>query len=131
MTTWSAAVVGLVAGAACALAVRLKFKLNYDDALDVVGVHMVGGLVGGVMIGFFADTAVYGGEEGEGGLFLGDGAGLLIEQIFANAVALVFAFVVTYVIARALDAAMGLRVSEEDEQRGLDLSAHAETAYNN
>lgn len=130
MTTWSAAVVGLVAGAACALAVRLKFKLNYDDALDVVGVHMVGGLVGGVMIGFFADTAVYGGEDGEGGLFLGDGVGLLLEQIFANAVALVFAFVVTYVIARALDAAMGLRVSEEDEQRGLDLSAHAETAYN-
>ncbi len=136
MGTWSAALVGLVAGAACAGAVRVKFKAGYDDALDVVGVHMVGGLVGGVMIGLLADQTIFpvaAGEdpvfEGEG-LFMGGGAGLLGEQIFANVFALIFAFVATYVIARVLDAVMGLRVDEEREQIGLDQSEHAESAYN-
>jgi Amt family ammonium transporter len=134
MGTWAAALVGLLAGAACAGAVRLKFKSGYDDALDVVGVHMVGGLVGGVMIGFLANPEIFAveGEElpFEEGLFAGGGAGLLIEQIFANLVALVFAFVVTYVIARAIDAVLGLRVDEDAEQIGLDQSEHAESAYN-
>ena len=131
MGTWAAALVGLAAGAACAAAVRLKFRGGYDDALDVVGVHMVGGLVGGVMIGLLADPGVFGDETlFDEGLFAGGGVGLLGEQIFANLFALVYAFVVTYLIARALDASIGLRVSEEAEQVGLDQSEHAETAYN-
>ena len=135
MGTWAAALVGLLAGMACAGAVRMKFKAGYDDALDVVGVHMVGGLVGGIMIGFLADPEAFPrNDDGElafeEGLFNGGGAGLLGEQIFANLFGLVFAFVVTYVIARALDAVIGLRVEEEAEQIGLDQSEHAESAYN-
>lgn len=130
MGTWGAACVGLIAGAVCAMAVRLKFKAGFDDALDVVGVHLVGGLVGGVMIGFFADSSIFGEVNEEmDGLFAGGGASLLIEQIFANLFVLVFAFVVTYIIAKALDMTIGLRVDEEGEQIGLDQSEHAETAY--
>ena len=130
MGTWGAAAVGLVAGAVCALAVRLKFKAGYDDALDVVGVHLVGGLVGGVMIGFFADSQVFGERVPEAdGLFAGGGIDLLVEQIFANIFVLIFAFVVTFVIAKVLDLVIGLRVSEDDERIGLDRSEHAETAY--
>ena len=126
--------VGIAAGALCAYAVRLKFRFGYDDALDVVGVHMVGGLVGGIMIGFLADPEAFPLDDGElafdEGLFNGGGFGLLGEQIFANLFGLVFAFVVTYVIARVLDAAIGLRVDEEAEQLGLDQNEHAESAYN-
>jgi Amt family ammonium transporter len=132
MGVWGAAGVGLVAGAVCAFAVRLKFKAGYDDALDVVGVHMVGGLVGGILIGFFADPEIYGVDSDvfEGtGLFAGGGAELLIEQIFANIFVMIFAFIATYIIAKALDLAMGLRVDEDAEQIGLDQSQHAETAY--
>ncbi|MFT7599034.1 MAG: Amt family ammonium transporter [Acidimicrobiales bacterium] len=121
--------VGLAAGALCALAVRMKFKFGYDDALDVVGVHLVGGLVGGLLIGVFASPSALGGDF-DGGLIEGDGAGLLLEQIFANAVVGVFAFVMTFIIVKGLDATIGLRVSEDDERVGLDTTQHAETAYN-
>ncbi|MEM7271761.1 MAG: ammonium transporter [Actinomycetota bacterium] len=130
MGTWGAMLVGLAAGVLCALAVRLKFRSGYDDALDVVGVHMVGGLVGGILIGFTADSTVFGEQnEANDGLFAGGGADLLVEQIFANVFVMVFAFVATYVIARALDAVLGLRVSEEAEQTGLDKAIHSESAY--
>ncbi len=130
MGTWGALMVGLVAGAVCALAVRLKYRAGYDDALDVVGVHLVGGLVGGILIGLFADSSVFGeADEAMDGLFAGGGADLLIEQIFANAFVLIFAFVATYIIAKALDMVMGLRVDEDSEQIGLDQSEHAERAY--
>lgn len=121
--------VGLIAGALCALAVRLKFRFGYDDALDVVGVHFVGGLVGGLLIGVFASPSALGGSF-DGGIIEGDGLGLLFEQAFANIVVAVFSFVVTYAIAKGLDMTIGLRVSEEDEQAGLDSTQHAETAYN-
>lgn len=120
--------VGVAAGALCAFAVRMKFKFRYDDALDVVGVHFIGGLVGGILIGVFASPATLGGDF-EGGLIEGDGAGLLLEQIFANVVTAVFSFSATYLIARVLDATIGLRVTEEDEQRGLDSALHSESAY--
>ncbi len=129
--TWGAVAVGLVAGGVCATAIRIKFKAGFDDALDVVGVHLVGGLVGGVMIGFFADSEVFGpADEAADGLFAGGGVELLVEQIFANVFVLIFAFVVTFAIAKALDVTIGLRADEEAEQIGLDQSEHAETAYN-
>lgn len=120
--------IGAAAGLICAFAVSLKFKAGYDDSLDVVGVHLVGGLVGSLLIGFFAKPGALG--EFEAGLFNGGGLGLLTEQFIANAVTLVFSFVVTFVILKALDATIGIRVSDEDEVTGLDVSQHAETAYN-
>ncbi len=134
--SWGAMAVGLFAGALCALAVRLKYRLGFDDALDVVGVHLVGGLIGGILIGFFADySGVFapfdpsGDGAFEDGLFHGGGAGLLGEQIFANLFVGVFAFVATFVIAKVLDLTMGLRATDEDEQIGLDRTEHAEAAY--
>ncbi len=119
--------VGAAAGALCALAIRLKFKFGFDDALDVVGVHLVGGLVGGLLIGFFAFANNDAGIEG--GLFEGGGIGLLLEQIFANAFVGIFSFCGTWLIAKAIDSTIGLRVTPEDERLGLDQSQHAENAY--
>ncbi len=124
----SAILIGLAAGVICAFAVSLKFKLGYDDSLDVVGVHFVGGLVGSLLIGFFAKPGALG--EFEAGIFYGGGAGLLVEQAIANSVTIVFSFVVTFAIVKALDLTIGVRVSDEDEATGLDVSQHAETAYN-
>jgi len=121
-------VIGAIAGVACCFAVQLKFKAGYDDSLDVVGVHFVGGLVGSLLIGFFADPEYFGVEFGEG-LFLGGGAGLLGEQLLANGVTIVFSFVVTFLIFKVLDATIGIRVDDEIEATGLDLAEHAETAY--
>ncbi|MCP4436340.1 MAG: ammonium transporter [Actinomycetia bacterium] len=120
--------IGLAAGVICAFAVSLKFKAGYDDSLDVVGVHFVGGLVGSLLIGFFARPGALG--EFEAGIFEGGGAGLLGEQAIANIVTIVFSFVVTYLIMKVLDITIGVRVDEEDEEAGLDISQHAETGYN-
>ncbi len=130
MGTAGALGVGLVAGAVCATAVRLKFKFMFDDALDVVGVHLAGGLVGGLLIGVFASPASLGGSF-DAGLIEGGGPGLLFEQILANVVVGVFSFVVTYGLVKVLDVTMGLRVTAEDERAGLDTTQHLETAYNN
>ena len=121
-------IIGAVAGAACCYAVRVKFSLGFDDALDVVGVHFVGGLVGSLMIGFFANPDFFGGEFKEG-IFFGGGASLLGEQALANGVTIVYSFVVTFAIMKALAATIGIRVSDEEETMGLDASEHAETAY--
>jgi Amt family ammonium transporter len=121
--------IGLVAGVACFYAIQLKFRFGYDDALDVVGVHMVGGIIGGVLLGFFADANVNEGIAKEG-VFFGGGADLLLEQLLSIVVVLVFSFVVTFVIAKVIDALIGLRVTDEHEQTGLDQSEHAEAAYN-
>jgi Amt family ammonium transporter len=121
-------IIGLIAGVICSLAVGVKFKLGYDDALDVVGVHFVGGLVGSLLIGFFADPEYFGGEFKEG-LFYGGGLSLLGEQALANGVTIVFSFVVTFLIFKGLDLTIGLRVSEETEVTGLDIAEHSETAY--
>jgi Amt family ammonium transporter len=120
--------IGLAAGVICAFAVSLKFKAGYDDSLDVVGVHLVGGLVGSLLIGFFAKPGALG--EFEAGIFEGGGAGLLLEQALANAVTIVFSFIVTFAIVKVLDLAIGVRVDDEDEESGLDVSQHGETAYN-
>lgn len=133
--TYGSIAIGLVAGILCALAVGLKFKFGYDDSLDVVGVHLVGGLVGTVMLGFFAtDNADFGVWYPEGalnGLFYGGGVTQLITQIVAALIAVVYSFVVTAIIAYALKATMGWRISEEAEVSGIDLAVHGETAYEN
>ena len=123
---------GAVAGVVCYFAIQLKYRLRYDDSLDVVGVHMVGGIVGGLLIGFFADTGILGRDDPEAyeeGLLFGGGADLLLEQLFSIVVVLAFSFVVTFAIVKVLDLVMGLRVSEVVEATGLDRSEHAETGY--
>ena len=115
---------GFAASVCCYSAIQLKTKYGYDDSLDVVGIHMVGGIVGGILLGFFADARIGGAD----GLFFGDG-GLVVSQIIAITSVLIFSFVVTYAIAKVLDATIGLRVSQDDERIGLDLTQHAEAAY--
>ncbi len=120
---------GAVAGVCCYGAIQLKYRLGYDDSLDVVGVHMVGGIVGGVLIGFFADSNIIGGGPEDEGLFFGGGADLLVEQVISIVAVLVFSFVVTFAIVKVLAALIGLRVDETDETAGLDRTEHAEAGY--
>mgnify|MGYP006228055159 FL=1 len=124
-------VFGLVAGVGCYFLIGLKNKLGYDDSLDVVGVHGGGGVIGGLLLGLFADNSAINSEPGgfQDGLFFGGGE-LFIDQIVAMVSVIGFSFVVTFVIAKALDSTIGLRASQEDEESGLDQSQHAETAYN-
>ncbi|NNC79719.1 MAG: ammonium transporter [Acidimicrobiales bacterium] len=119
---------GLVAGVLCYYAIQLKDRFGYDDSLDVVGIHGVGGLIGGLMLGLFADSGVN--ESGTDGLFYGQPS-FLLSQIIAMASVIAFSIAVTYVIAIALDKTIGLRVDEEDEYVGLDISQHSETVYAN
>jgi Amt family ammonium transporter len=120
--------IGAIAGVVCCFAVGLKNKAGYDDALDVVGVHFVGGLVGSLAIGFFAEPEFFGGKF-MAGVFHGGGWQLFGEQALANGVTIVYSFIVTTIIILALKATIGIRVSEEEEETGLDLAEHAETAY--
>lgn len=111
---------GLVAGVVCAAAVSLKYRFGYDDSLDVVGVHLVGGLVGTVLIGFLAV---------DGGLFYGGGFGLLTTQVLIALAAIIFSGVITFLIARGVQSTLGWRISDDEELLGIDLAQHAETAY--
>ncbi|CAN5150129.1 ammonium transporter [soil metagenome] len=124
----SALYIGAIAGVVCCYAVRLKSKAGYDDALDVVGVHLVGGLVGSLLIGLLAQPEFFGGDF-DAGLFYDGGLSLLGEQALGNLGTMVFSFVATFVIAKVIDAAIGLRADQEVEATGLDLAEHAETAY--
>ncbi|MFI2432088.1 ammonium transporter [Streptomyces sp. NPDC018693] len=121
-----ALVVGLAAGAVCSYAVSWKFKLNYDDSLDVVGVHFVGGVIGTLLIGVFAEKAMTGGVEG---LLYGGGLTQLGKQAVAVVAVGAYVFAVTYGLGKLIDKTMGFRASEEQEHTGLDLTVHAETAY--
>ncbi len=121
-----AAAVGLAAGMVCSFAVSLKFKWNYDDSLDVVGVHFVGGVIGVVLIGLLADSVVTGGPQG---LFYGGGLAQLGKQLLAMAVVAVYAFSMTFALGKLIDRTMGFRLSPEDETSGVDFTQHAETAY--
>ncbi len=132
--TVGAIAIGAIAGVLCALAVGLKYKFGYDDSLDVVGVHLVGGLTGTVLIGLFAHVGdnVNGTWYADGalnGLFYGGGITQLITQIIVALAAVVFSGVMTLIIGSAIKAAMGLKVTEEAESIGLDLAIHGETAY--
>jgi Amt family ammonium transporter len=124
--TMSAIIIGILAGIICYLAVLAKPKLGYDDSLDVVGVHCVGGIVGALATGLFATTLVN--SAGADGLFYGN-PGQLGIQALAVGVTLVYSFVISYLLFKILDATMGLRVSTDDEVRGLDISEHQETGY--
>ena len=119
--------IGLGGGLVCSWAVGLKFKLGYDDSLDVVGVHLVGGIVGSLLLGIFSTVSVN--EFGVDGLIAGGGLALMGKQIVAVLATLAFSFIVTMGIAKVVEATIGLRASEEDEIVGLDLSQHSEVGY--
>jgi len=121
-----AVAIGLIAGGLCAWAVGLKYKLGYDDSLDVVGVHLVGGVVGTVLIGVFSTAEGAGGVDG---LLYGGGFGSLADQSLGVLVAVLYSGILTTVIALAIKYTMGLRLDEEDEVNGIDLVAHGESAY--
>jgi ammonium transporter, Amt family len=120
--------IGLVTGAVCYLALGIKKAFGFDDSLDVVAVHLVGGLVGSILLGFFADASINPVVTNEG-VFLGGGGDLLVDQIVASVVTLAYSFVASIIIGKLIDVTIGLRVSEEAEDEGLDLSQHAEVAY--
>ena len=123
-------VFGLVAGAVCYFAISLKNHFGYDDSLDVVGIHGVGGLTGGLLLGLFADSSAIPGGDFDDGLFFGGGVELLLDQIVAMLSVVGLSFIVTLVIVKIIDATIGLRVEDEIEQTGLDRVLHAESAYN-
>ena len=110
----------------CALAVGLKYRWGYDDSLDVVGVHLVGGLVGTIGIGLLATAAA---PTGVDGLLYGGGVDQLGKQLLGAGVVLAYAFLVSGAIAWVVHRAMGFRIDEEHEVNGIDLVVHAETAY--
>jgi len=119
--------IGLAAGVVCALATGLKTKFGYDDALDVVGVHLVGGILGALSIGLLATKMTN--SAGANGAFYKGGWALMGHQAVAVLAVVAYSFVATYILAQIMDKTIGLRVSEEAESIGLDLSQHAETAY--
>jgi Amt family ammonium transporter len=148
--TWGALAIGLVAGSVCALAVSLKYKFGFDDSLDVVGVHFIGGWIGTLMIGLFANlggivdaTGKYTGATAEGstwagagsnlvpmsGLFYGGGWTQLGTQAITAGLVTVFSFTVTLIIGYAIKYTIGFRVKESAEVSGIDLAEHGETAY--
>jgi Amt family ammonium transporter len=134
VTPLGACGVGFLAGVACSLAVALKYRLGYDDSLDVVGVHLIGGLVGTLMIGLLASAEATGiltedPNDGVNGLFYGGGLDQLGRQAVAAGAVLAYSFVVTFALGTLIHRTMGFRVSGEDELAGVDLVLHAETAY--
>jgi ammonium transporter, Amt family len=129
VNAFAAVIIGFLAGAICLLAIQLKFKLKYDDALDVIAVHLVGGALGSILLGLFADAGVN--EAGKDGVFFGGGWSLFTEQVIAVAAVGTFSFVVSLAIGLVLKAALpkGIRASEDEEDQGLDITQHSETGY--
>jgi Amt family ammonium transporter len=115
-----ALIIGVVAGALCALSVGLKFKLGFDDSLDVVAVHLVGGIVGTILIGFVGVDV---------GLFNGGGTDQLVKQIIGAGAVLAYSFIATLIIGKIIDLTIGFRISRDEEIAGIDLAIHAERAY--
>ncbi|MFG2823671.1 ammonium transporter [Kitasatospora sp. NPDC048365] len=118
--------IGLIAGAVCAAAISLKYKLGFDDSLDVVGVHLVGGIIGSLLIGFFATGHV---GQTASGLFYGGGVTQLGKQALGVVVVLVYSFVLSWLLGMAIQKTIGFRVSEDVEVAGIDQAEHAESAY--
>ncbi|GAB3872052.1 ammonium transporter [Dactylosporangium cerinum] len=131
--SWAAVLLGLAAGILCALAVSLKYRFGFDDSLDVVGVHFVGGWLGSLALGFFANsdlnsaiTDVVGAKDG---LFFGGGAAQLGAQAGASAIVTVYSFAVAFVLAFIIEKTVGFRVTAEAEVEGIDIAEHAESGY--
>ena len=124
---WAAVVIGIFAGIFCSLAVSLKFRFGFDDSLDVVGVHLVAGVWGSLAIGLFGAQAVN--SIGLNGLFYGGGTKLLIMQVWGVGLVAAYSFVVTLIIAFAIEKTIGFRIKPEKEIEGIDLNEHAESAY--
>ena len=119
-----AVVIGIAAGVICYSALRIKFRFNFDDSLDVVAVHLIGGIVGALLLGLFAEKAI----GGVDGLFFGNPLQLL-QQLASVGIAFGYSFVVSYAIAYILNRTMGIRVTEEEERQGLDLALHDEQSW--
>jgi Amt family ammonium transporter len=115
-----ALIIGFVAGALCALSVGLKFRFGFDDSLDVVAVHLVGGIVGTILIGFVGV---------EVGLFNGGGSEQLVKQAIGVVAVLAYSFIVSFLIAKIIDKTIGFRISRDEEIAGIDLAVHAERGY--
>ena len=125
VTPLAAILIGAIAGVLCFFACNLKSRFGYDDSLDVVGIHGVGGTAGALLTGIFASPAV---NEAGTGLLYGN-PGQLWIQFVSVAATMVYCFVVAFILLKIVDAVIGLRVDEEDEHTGLDLSQHGENAY--
>jgi ammonium transporter, Amt family len=118
----AALAIGLIAGVVCFLCCQLKFKYGFDDSLDVIAVHLIGGITGSILLGVFANEAF-------GGLLSGAGASLLGKQLVAVGATLAYSGIMSFILAKIIDKTIGLRCSEDEENTGLDLSQHAESAY--
>ncbi|HMS64637.1 MAG TPA: ammonium transporter, partial [Ignavibacteria bacterium] len=121
-----AVIIGITSGIVCYLAVNLKNKMEWDDALDVWGVHGVGGVLGTILLGIFASKEIN--PAGADGLLFG-GTGFFITQVLATLGAALYAFVFTYVMLKVINLFTKVRVSESEEDTGLDQSIHGEVAY--
>ena len=124
---WAAVVIGFLAGVICSVAVGMKYLFNFDDSLDVVGVHLVGGIWGSLSIGLFGSSAVN--SIGLDGLFFGGGTALLGKQALAVALVAGYSFLATLIIGFAIEKTIGFRVTKESELEGVDFNEHAESAY--
>ena len=124
---WAAVVIGFLAGVICSVAVGMKYLFNFDDSLDVVGVHLVGGIWGSLSIGLFGSSAVN--SIGLDGLFFGGGTALLGKQALAVALVAGYSFFATLIIGFAIEKTIGFRVTKESELEGVDFNEHAESAY--
>jgi len=126
-------ILGLVAGAVCALAVSLKYRFRFDDSLDVVGVHFVGGWIGSLSIGFFAtnaaNSAITGTLGAKEGLFYGGGATQLLRQFLATGSVTIYSFALAFALGWIIKKTIGMRTTAEVEVEGIDLAEHAESAY--
>jgi Amt family ammonium transporter len=124
---WAAVVIGLLAGIFCALAVGLKYRFGFDDSLDVVGVHLVGGIWGSLSIGIFGTHVVN--SIGLDGLLYGGGSALLAKQALGVVMVAAYSFIVTLILGFVIEKTIGFRIKVDQEVEGIDLNEHAETAY--
>ena len=120
-------IIGFIAGVVCFLAIQLKFKLGYDDSLDVVAVHLVGGIVGSILLGFFGDISVN--SFGFDSVLFGGSTDLLIDQLTAVGATIVFSGVMSFIIAKVIDVVIGLRITPDQEDEGMDQALHSESGY--
>jgi Amt family ammonium transporter len=131
---YASVLLGLVAGAVCALAVSLKYRFGFDDSLDVVGVHFVGGWIGSLWIGLFATSAVaspavLGPGLAHEGLFVGGGFGQLGRQALCSGIVTVFSFSIAWLLGTLIQKTIGFRATPEAEVEGIDVAEHAESGY--